>query len=76
MILYRLARRKLIVLDKRYNCTEKSFRLNNGVEKGPFLTLLRGGGKGGGVEVDSPFGGRGGLTDGTILSSACKCSKQ
>lgn len=45
---------------------EKSFRLKSGVEKGPFLLLFRGGGNGGGAELlASPFGGRGGLTEGT-----------
>lgn len=41
----------------------KSFRLSNGVEKGPFF-VLRGGGKGGGTLLESPFGGKGGRTEG------------
>lgn len=49
---------------------EKSFRLSNGVENGPFFPLLRGGGSGGGIEWSVLFGGRGGLTDGTMQSRA------
>lgn len=52
--------------------TEKSFRLSNGVENGPFFPLLRGGGSGGGIEESAFLGGSGGLTVGTIQSSACE----
>ena len=62
-------------LNEIVKLTEKSFRLSNGVEKGPFFPLLRGGGSGGGIEESAFFGGKGGLTVGTIQSSAFKNEK-